>query len=150
MSIYTLGHIIAMVDAIEKNIKQRRWLKKLKASGDPEQLLEAARIYDGKKKYREAFDCYRQSASKGNKEAQYELALCYDMPKGCEQDLSKAFQLCLDSAKNGVIEAMERVGMYYENGIGTVKDTESALLWYREAAKNGNRLAIRRLKNFEK
>lgn len=120
--------------------------RRLKKSGIPDELFEAGKIYDELKKYRKAFECYKQAAQQGHIQAMYELVLCYDFPKGCKQDLSKAFQLCLDAAKKGLPEAMCRVGMYFENGTGTYKDTQQAIYWYNEAAQRGNELAKRNLK----
>jgi len=130
-----------ILDRIELKQKARC----LKKSGVPDKLFEAGKIYDNLKKYDKSFECYQQAAQQGHIQATYELVLCYDFPKGCEQDLSKAFELCLALAKKGLPEAMCRVGMYFEKGIGTYKDTELALHWYKEAAKNGNNLAKRRL-----
>ncbi|MBO6027414.1 MAG: sel1 repeat family protein [Bacteroidales bacterium] len=131
-----------LIDRIELKLQARR----LKRSGDRDKLFEAAKIYDGLKKYRDAFECYEQAAQKGHLQACYELVLCYDFPKGCTQDLHKALSLCLDLAKKGHVEAMERVGMYFEHGIGTYKDTELAHYWFNEAAQRGNKLAQRKLK----
>lgn len=114
-------------------------------TGDPDQLYEAGVIYDDLKLFRKSFDCYQQAAQQGHLQARYALVLCFDFPKGCEQDLNKAFQLCLDLAKEELPEAMCRVGMYFEHGIGTYMDTEQALHWYGEAAKRGNKLAQRNL-----
>ena len=132
------------MDRIQMKLKACR----LKKSGEPDKLFEAGKIYDSIKKYSKAFACYQQAAQKGHIQAMYELALCYDFPKGCKQDLDKAFKLCLDLAKKGLPEAMYRVGMYFEQGIGTYKDTELARYWYNEAALKGNMLAERRLKSF--
>lgn len=132
----------AWVDKLFMYLKACR----LKKSSDSDKLFEAAKIFDNLKKYRKAFACYQQAAQNGHTQAMYELALCYDFPKGCQQDLAKAFQICLDLAKKGLPEAMCRVGMYFEHGIGTYKDTELALHWYSEAAQKGNRLAKRQLK----
>ena len=134
----------AWVDRFFMKLKARR----LKKSGEPDKLFEAGQIYDSLKKYKKSFACYQQAAQRGHTQAMYELALCYDFPKGCEQDLDKAFRLCLDLAKKGLPEAMYRVGMYFEQGIGTYKDTELARYWYNEAAQKGNMLAERRLKSF--
>ena len=131
----------ALVDRLIMYLKACR----LKKSSDPDKLFEAAKIFDSLKKYRKSFACFQQAAQKGHIQAMYEMVLCYDFPKGCEQDLDKAFQLCLDLAKKGVSDAMYRVGMYFEKGIGTYKDTELARYWYNEAAQRGNKLAKRKL-----
>lgn len=130
-----------LVDRILLLVKAK-WLKK---SGVPDKLFEAAQLYDSIKKYKKSFECYLQASQLGHIQATYELALCYDFPKGCEQDLSKAFQLCLDLAKKGHVDAMCRVGMYFEHGIGTYKDSELAIFWYTEAVQKGNKLAKRNL-----
>lgn len=134
-----------LLDRIELKIQARRLMK----TGEPDKLFEAGQMFDALKKYRKSFECYQQAAQQGHLKAQYELVLCYDFPKGCEQDLGKAFEMCLELAKKGLPEAMCRVGMYFEHGIGTYKDTESALHWYNEAAQQGNKLAQRNLKKLQ-
>ena len=134
-----------ILDFLLDRMEQKQNARRLKKSGIPDNLFEAAKIYDELKKYEKAFECYQLAAKKGHLQATYELVLCYDFPKGCKQDLSKAFQLCLDLAKKGLTEAMCRVGMYFENGIGTYKDTELAQYWYNEAAQKGDKLAERLL-----
>ena len=136
---------VPILDKLWNRIELKTKARRLVKTGDPDKLYEAGIVYDDLKIYRKSFECYQQAAKKGHLQARYALVLCFDFPKGCEQDLSKAFQLCLEVAKDGLPEAMCRVGMYFEHGIGTYKDTELALHWYEEAAKQGNKLAQRNL-----
>lgn len=138
-----------LLDFLLKRIELKRKIRRLKKSGRPEDWFEAAQIYDSLKKYKNSFECYLQASKLGHIQATYELALCYDFPKGCEQDLSKAFELCLELAKKGLPEAMCRVGMYFEHGIGTYQDSMQARYWYQEAAEKGNKLAKRNLEQMD-
>lgn len=141
--------IISLISAITTAVAKRKHFKRLKASEDPEKLLEVAKHYDNKQKYKDAIEWYEKAAEKGLPEAIYELAMCYDLPKGCGQDKEKAFQLCLKAAEKGLEKAQFRMGNYYENGIGTAQDFVQAMFWYNEAKKNGNHMADNRIEKIK-
>lgn len=136
-SLAMIGAINAIIAAVEK----RNDIKRKKLSDNPEEILEVARYYDSRQKFKDAFVWYEKAAEKELPEALYELALCYDFSKGCEQNQDKAFQLCLKSAQKGFKDAIYRMGYYYENGRGTTQDYGQALFWYNEAKKKGNKMA---------
>lgn len=84
-------------------------------------------------------------ASKGNINAQCELATCYSIGNGVKKDEKEAFEWFLTAAQQGSAEGMGAVAICYENGLGTKKDETAAIRWYRRAAENGNPRAQRDL-----
>ncbi len=66
-------------------------------------------------------------------EAQFNLALLYEM----EKNLEKAFYWYQKAAaENGHIKAQYNLGILYKEGEGTEKNLEKAFYWYQKAAEN--------------
>ena len=83
-------------------------------------------------------NCSPKSVEQGNSVAMNSLGYCYNEGKGCDQNLTKAFEQYEKSAKLGYSAAMYRVGICYENGEGVKRNSNKALEWYTKA------VAIRR------
>jgi TPR repeat protein len=59
-----------------------------------------------------------------NKEAYFDIAVCYETGKGTPKDLKKAFECYLLSALYGEPKAKYEVGRCYYYGIGVPKNIE--------------------------
>uniref|UniRef100_U9V3V1 Protein kinase domain-containing protein n=1 Tax=Rhizophagus irregularis (strain DAOM 181602 / DAOM 197198 / MUCL 43194) TaxID=747089 RepID=U9V3V1_RHIID len=81
------------------------------------------------------------SAENGDKEAMFNLAICYKNGEGTEKNLEKAFywyqKAAENAAENGNEVAMNNLAICYENGNGTEKNLEEASYWYQKAAQQG-------------
>lgn len=76
-------------------------------------------------------------ARQGDGEAQYSLALRYDMGEGLQRDTARAIHWYTRAAAQGVAGACFYLGMKYEFGNGVSKDVERAMALYRKAALQG-------------
>ncbi|MBQ7502486.1 sel1 repeat family protein [bacterium] len=77
-------------------------------------------------------------ARKGDADAQYKLACCYDMGKGVRKDETAAALLYLEAAKQGHAEAQYSIGHCYSMGIGVPKNKKEAGKWIKQAAEQGS------------
>ncbi|EXX66778.1 Bck1p [Rhizophagus irregularis DAOM 197198w] len=84
---------------------------------------------------------YQKASENGNKNAQYNLGLCYEKGIGIEKDEIKAFYWYQKSIENGNNNAQYNLGLFYENGIGIEKSNFQAFYWYQKAAENNNKNA---------
>ena len=100
---------------------------------------EGVRLYNkvGKNKVL-AINLYREAASRGEAEGQFNLALCYATGTGVKKSSSMAAQLYRKAAEQGDIDAQCRLGDCYQNGEGLDKDAAQAMSWYRKAAELGD------------
>ncbi len=89
------------------------------------------------------FNWYLKAAEQGNAEAQYNVALCYYLGDGVEEDKRTAFNWFLKAAEQGDAEAQCYVGYYYDEGKGGAveENKKIALEWYLKAAEQDNALA---------
>ena len=86
-----------------------------------------------------------QKAKKGERAAQYELALHYLFAKefssdGMETppDYPRAAHWMEQAAKQGDAKAQYLLGTLYERGRGVRPDSKKAIHWYRQAVNSGN------------
>ena len=87
------------------------------------------RFYYGKgvkQNYEKAFQWYKLSAEQGVKQAQYNLAGCYEMGRGVIQDMGKALEWYMKAADRGFREAKRAVKRFELQK----KDPERDLLTY--------------------
>lgn len=91
--------------------------------------------------WKEAAKYFQQSADKGDKNAQCELAVCYINGQGVEKNTAKGLQLLQQSSTP---KALCNLGICYEYGIGVPLDLNRALDYYRNSAESGHQLAIER------
>ncbi|MGN0204946.1 MAG: hypothetical protein ACI4BB_10410 [Coprococcus sp.] len=85
-----------------------------------------------------AFVCFRQSASQGHVEAQYQLSVCYDKGIGVRRSISEAAKWCQMAAYGGHAQAQSEIGYCYEYGQGVVRNIREAVRWYEIASDQGN------------
>ncbi len=87
----------------------------------------------------EVLKYYINAGIKGNVEAQYKVAECfekgYDNDKG-KENKERAFAWYFTAAENGHRNAQLRIANCYETGYGTDKNKEKADYWHKIAAKN--------------
>jgi TPR repeat protein len=88
---------------------------------------------------------YRVAAEKGDKDAQFNLGICYADGIGITKDLTQAVYWYSKSAEQGNSDAQFNLGLCYENGKGVIKDIKQAVNWYLMAAEQGNANAQYRL-----
>ena len=87
---------------------------------------------------KDALTEYLVDATKGNAEAQYKLAECYDDGLGgLEQNQGEAFRWYEKSASQGYPNALYALAYHYQYGKIVEKDEKKALNLYIEAAKKG-------------
>ena len=87
---------------------------------------------------KDALTEYLVDATKGNAEAQYKLAECYDDGLGgLEQNQDEAFRWYEKSASQGYPNALYALAYYYQYGKIVEKNGEKALNLYLEAAEKG-------------
>ena len=84
------------------------------------------------------FNEIKETAENNIKEAQYNLAKCYENGEGTERNLEKAFYWYQKAAENGYTNAQVNLAVLYERGEGTKKNLEMTFYWNRKAAENGN------------
>ena len=95
-----------------------------------------------------AFEWFKKSAEDGHVEAMSELALCYELGCGVEQDDELALDWYSKAAEKGHVTAKFSVGEIFEEARGVPQSDEEACLWYYRAALMGDedsKIALRRL-----
>ncbi|MDY6371037.1 MAG: tetratricopeptide repeat protein [Bacteroidales bacterium] len=73
---------------------------------------------------------YRAAAERGDKVAQYNLGICYDMA----YDYKQAVYWYTKAANQGYAEAQFILGVCYDNGDGVAEDDKQAVYWFTKAA----------------
>jgi TPR repeat protein len=121
-------------------------LEKKAESGDPAVMRELAFEYlreakecgkggkSDKKLVLKALDWMGKSASKGDAEAQHEMA---DILRR-EEDYEMAFKFEKSSAEQGYIPAYYNLALHYQDGIGTDVDPEMTFYWCNKAVESGD------------
>jgi TPR repeat protein len=82
----------------------------------------------------------KTSASEGDADAQYRLAVLYTEGDGIDKDLPKAASLLRMAAEQGHDNAQLQMGYCYRDGAGVFKDTAKAYVWFAMSAQNGDAL----------
>ncbi len=81
----------------------------------------------------------RERADAGNAEAQFTLALQFDVgPRGLLQDYQLATFWYRKSADQGYPRAQHDLGVRYVTGLGITPDDAQAVVWFRKSADQGN------------
>lgn len=83
----------------------------------------------------------RIAAERGDREAQYQLALCYLNGNGVAQDIQEAVRWLSCAAEQGLAEAQDGLGVRFSVGDGVAQDDGEALKWFRRAAEQGYAVA---------
>ncbi len=82
-----------------------------------------------------------KSAKRGDKTAQYELALWFEKHAQGSIYKEEAYKWYLKAATNGHADALYKLGYCHEIGFGVKKSISTALNYYQKAAMNGNAMA---------
>jgi TPR repeat protein len=82
-----------------------------------------------------------KKAFAGNMNAQYELAVCYDMKTATPAQRAEAAYWYLESARQGHEVAMVELYHMYLHGIAVPKSTREAMVWLHRSAELGNTYA---------
>jgi predicted RNA-binding Zn-ribbon protein involved in translation (DUF1610 family) len=85
-----------------------------------------------------AFRSYLQLADAGDREAMYNVGLCYEKGAGVDQNSEEAAEWYEEAAKLGHVAAMYKIGLCYAVGKGVDKDEEIAAQWLNESTSAGH------------
>ena len=80
---------------------------------------------------------YRAAAERGDKEAQYNLGVCYNNGYGVTKDFTQAVYWFRKAAEQGDATAQYNLGVCYEYGQGVPENKNHALYWYEKVAAGG-------------
>ena len=83
------------------------------------------------------FELLQKDAMKGNLDAQSLLGYSYEVGRGTERDLQKAFEWYKRAAERNHPCAQYSLGFCYEMGIGVEKNLEKAYFWYEKSSDQG-------------
>jgi uncharacterized protein len=88
-----------------------------------------------------ALKLWRSLAEQGDVEAQFRLAVAYDLGKGLQQDYAAAAQWYRRAAEQGHVMAQHNLAHMYESGHGLPEEyaLQAAVVWYARAANQGYR-----------
>lgn len=86
----------------------------------------------------EAERTYRKDAERGNVEAQYNLAVCFEEGRGVDQDYAQAAQWYAKAAQQGASQAQVQLGLLIAEGKGVKQDLTAACDLFLKAAEQGN------------
>ena len=89
-----------------------------------------------------AFKKFREAATAGHADSQFNLALMYEQGIGVGKNEKEAVVWYGKAASQGNAAAQFNLGVLYENGRGTEVDFAKANEWYRKASAQGDALAI--------
>lgn len=107
--------------------------------------MEEAKRCLNQKEYDKAVRIFQALADKGEVEAQYNLALCYDKGQGVPQDYSKAAHWYQKAADQNLPGAQLNLALCYDKGHGVPQDYSKAVYWYEKAAAQNYDLAKKNL-----
>lgn len=94
--------------------------------------------------YNAALELFKQSAEKGNADAQYHLAKCLEHGKGVEKNIEEALKYYRQAAEGGNAEAIFSIGQCLENK-GDLTSLEDSVRYYKSAVIKGISKAKKRL-----
>src|SRR6266403_1800726 len=84
------------------------------------------------------FEATKAAAEKGDPEAEYDLARCYERGTGVEKDYAKAADYLTKAAEQGNALAQYAMGGFYLSGRGVAKDVNKVIKWWRKAAEQNH------------
>jgi len=85
----------------------------------------------------EELEMIRKAAEGSDADAQFRLALMYDVGHGVQQDYVAAAEWCRKAAEQNVVDAQYNLATMYDDGRGVAQDHAEAVTWYRAAAEQG-------------
>jgi hypothetical protein len=77
-----------------------------------------------------AYHLFKPLAEQGSSDAQFHLAVMYDLGLGIPQDYAESFQWYRKAAEQGLADAQNNLGVVYECGLSVPKDSVLAYKWY--------------------
>jgi hypothetical protein len=83
------------------------------------------------------FDEMKAAAEQGIAEAQYALALMYDLGRGVPENDAEAVKWYAKAADQGYANAQYNLGFMYGTGEGVPENDAEAVKWFRKAAAQG-------------
>lgn len=89
----------------------------------------------------EKYQIYLNSATKGDADSQYYVALMYDYGVGVPSDKPSAVYWYKMAAEQGHAKAQCNLGNCYEKGVGVTRNLSEAIKWYTMAADSGDAVA---------
>jgi len=84
------------------------------------------------------FDEMKALADQGNAEAQFNLALMYDIGEGVPENYAEAFKWYRKAADQGLALAQSNLGLMYGTGKGVPENSIRAYVWWSMAKTQGN------------
>ena len=115
---------------------------------------EAATLDDAKlairtQDFARAAKILKPLARKGDKQAQYQMAVLYRNGQGIKENPKNAAYWLDKSARQGYKRAQYLLGTFYEDGVGVKSNRKNAIYWYSAAAKQGHKNAAKRLEKIQ-
>lgn len=77
-------------------------------------------------------------AEAGDANAQFDVAIHYQLGRGVPQDYDTAMKWCLRAAEQGHARAQFNIGSFHFHGLCVQADPKEAMRWYELAARNGD------------
>lgn len=90
--------------------------------------------------YKKALTIFENLASKGDINAQYNLAVMYYSGIGVTKDYKKAFKLYEKAASQKDPTSQYNIGIMYDKGLGVTQDLEKAKEFYEKACNGGEKI----------
>lgn len=103
-----------------------------------EELNEQSKFFLQTGEIEKAIPLLKQSAEKGNAEAQHNLGYCYHSGTGIEKNSKKAVEWYLKSAEQGFNDGLYQMMMAYGNGDGVEQNPEKAFNYALKCAENND------------
>jgi S1-C subfamily serine protease len=91
------------------------------------------------------FTLCKEKAARGDSEAEYKIAVMYDLGEGISSDPNQAYAWYLKAANHGHKIAEFRMGEYYSLGKYVPRDYKMAAKWYQKSLSHGHIMANSRL-----
>eukprot|EP00465_Bigelowiella_longifila_P000523 CAMPEP_0185281282 /NCGR_PEP_ID=MMETSP1359-20130426/66632_1 /TAXON_ID=552665 /ORGANISM="Bigelowiella longifila, Strain CCMP242" /LENGTH=133 /DNA_ID=CAMNT_0027876701 /DNA_START=530 /DNA_END=928 /DNA_ORIENTATION=+ len=87
--------------------------------------------------YKEAVECYRIAAAKGDSWAQHSLGFCYEKGLGVFKQPQEAVKYYSNSSEQDDPSGQAALGCCYQYGIGVKRDLKKAFELYNKSVKQG-------------
>lgn len=84
--------------------------------------------------YETAYRLFKPLADQGVSDAQYHLAILYDLGLGVPQDYTEAFKWYRKAGDQGYADAQNNLGVMYESGLSVPQDYVLAHMWFNLAS----------------
>lgn len=105
---------------------------------DFSQELNRASKLEKQMLFKDLIDLYRNLASKGSREAEYNLAFIYKEGKNVDQNIKKAFYHFENLAKIKYPQGIYQIALMYQKGEGCEKDLKKSKEYLEEGANLGH------------